>query len=218
MQAVRVVDAGTTTIRGAATVTASGATTNQGVRFAGEAGNATIEPVIYIFTPATGETPVGVSPAQYEAWTNPMTTTRWEPRAEFAYAFSQSKVPTVGALGGTENQGITNESASCKVTVDGSRKLTKSVAQGQLRIEVGGYLSTGSQKVKVKIADSYDNSRTITYTVTVVELSMSSAFSMSSGVTSPPACSCVNILIRASSILPIAAKKIVSPLKYIPYS
>ena len=59
------VNAGETSIRGAATVTASGATTNQGVRLTGEAGNATIEPVIYIFTPATGETPVGVSPAQY---------------------------------------------------------------------------------------------------------------------------------------------------------
>nr|WP_283102137.1 glycine-rich protein [Olsenella intestinalis] len=113
------VNAGTTTIRGAATVTASGATTNQGVRFADEAGNATIEPVIYIFTLATGTTPVGVSPAEYEAWTD--RTTGWVPQSEFAYAFSQSKVPTVGALGGTENQGITNESASCKVHVDGSR-------------------------------------------------------------------------------------------------
>lgn len=113
------VNAGTTTIRGAATVTASGATTNQGVRFAGEAGNATIEPVIYIFTPDTGTTPVGVSPAQYEAWTD--RTTGWVPQNEFAGAFAQSKVPTVGAMGGTANQGITVESESCKVTVDGSR-------------------------------------------------------------------------------------------------
>ena len=77
------------------------------------------------------------------------------------------------------DQDIPTGEGTLTVTVDGSRKLTKSVAQGELRLEVGEYLSTGSQKVKVKIADSYDNSRTLTYTVTVVELTLASSFSTS---------------------------------------
>lgn len=65
------------------------------------------------------------------------------------------------------------------VRVDGITKSTVDVAQGVVTLDVSKYLSAGSNKVKVTIADVYDNSRTVTYTITVVELSISSSFDSS---------------------------------------
>jgi len=65
------------------------------------------------------------------------------------------------------------------VTVGGVLKKTQDVAQGSLTVDVSDYLSTGVNKVKVKVADVYDNSKTITFTITVVELSISSSFDIS---------------------------------------
>lgn len=62
------------------------------------------------------------------------------------------------------------------IRVGGTVKATMDVAQGTVTIDVAKYLSTGSNKVKVTVTDVYDNSRTVTYTITVVELSISSTF------------------------------------------
>lgn len=62
------------------------------------------------------------------------------------------------------------------VRVDGNVKLTQSIAQGDISVDVSEYLTAGANAVRVTIADVYGNSRTISYTVTVIALSLSSAF------------------------------------------
>lgn len=68
---------------------------------------------------------------------------------------------------------------SLAVTVNNTPKLTRTVAQGSVTVDVGEWLVVGSNKVKVKVADVYDNSRTITFTIAAVELSVSSSFDTS---------------------------------------
>ena len=63
------------------------------------------------------------------------------------------------------------------VTVGGTAKLTQNVEQGEVSVNIAGYLSSGTNKIKVRIADSYDNSRTINFTVNVVVLTITSYFS-----------------------------------------
>ena len=69
------------------------------------------------------------------------------------------------------------------VTVGGVVRLARSVAQGQLTIDLGPYLSTGSNKCKVNVADVYGNSRTVTFSVNCVELSILSSFDTSGAFT-----------------------------------
>lgn len=65
------------------------------------------------------------------------------------------------------------------VRVDNVTKVTMDVAQGKVTVDIAKYLNTGSNKVKVTVTDVYDNARTVTYTITVVELSITSAFDAS---------------------------------------
>ena len=69
------------------------------------------------------------------------------------------------------------------VTVGGVVRLARSVAQGQLTIDLGPMLSTGANKCKVNVADVYGNSRTITFSVNCVELSILSSFDTSGAFT-----------------------------------
>ena len=66
------------------------------------------------------------------------------------------------------------------VTVGGITKLSQNVNQGSLTVDVSDFLSTGTNKVKVKITDVYDNAKTVTFTITVVVFTISSYFSASS--------------------------------------
>ena len=65
------------------------------------------------------------------------------------------------------------------LTVGGVVRSTQNVAQGLVTVDLGPMLSTGSNKAKLNIADVYGNSRTITFTVNCVELSLMSSFDTS---------------------------------------
>ncbi len=65
------------------------------------------------------------------------------------------------------------------LSVGGIVKKTQDVEQGSISIPVGDYLTSGTNKVKVKISDVYDNSKTITFTITVIELTLTSSFDSS---------------------------------------
>lgn len=64
--------------------------------------------------------------------------------------------------------------------IGGVVKKTQDIEQGDLTISVGDLLATGTNKVKVKISDVYDNVKTITFTISVIELSLRSSFDSSS--------------------------------------
>lgn len=63
-----------------------------------------------------------------------------------------------------------------KVTINGLVKTTQDVAQGAVTVDISKYLSTGANMVKVNVTDAYGNGRTINYSVSVVEVSISSTF------------------------------------------
>ncbi|MFQ7610045.1 hypothetical protein [Blautia marasmi] len=63
-----------------------------------------------------------------------------------------------------------------KLTVNGLVKTTQDVAQGAVTVDISKYLATGANMVKVNVTDAYGNGRTINYSVSVVEVSVSSTF------------------------------------------
>ena len=65
------------------------------------------------------------------------------------------------------------------LTVGGVVKSTQNVAQGQVTVDIGPMLATGTNRTKLNISDVYGNSRTITFTVNCVELSILSSFDTS---------------------------------------
>lgn len=58
-------------------------------------------------------------------------------------------------------------------------KVSREISQGEVTIDLANYLSIGSNVVKVQIADIYGQSRTVTFSVTVIELSIKSSFDTS---------------------------------------
>lgn len=71
---------------------------------------------------------------------------------------------------------IPTGAGTLSVTVGGVTKLTLSVEQGGVTFDVGPYLNMGSNKVRVRVSDVYENAKTITFTVVSVELSIISSF------------------------------------------
>ena len=66
-----------------------------------------------------------------------------------------------------------------QISINGILKSTQGVKQGDVTIDVRNYLSVGSNIVKLKVSDIYNNSRTINFNITVVVLSISSTFNSS---------------------------------------
>lgn len=74
---------------------------------------------------------------------------------------------------------------TAKITVNGIVKAMLDVLQGTITIDLSKYVSVGSNIVKVNISDVYGNSRTINFSVQVVEISLSSSFDASQAFSSP---------------------------------
>lgn len=74
---------------------------------------------------------------------------------------------------------ISTGNGTLTVKVANVTKYTANVSQGSLTVDISKYLTSGSNKVKVSVSDVYDNSRTITFTITVVELTITSSFDSS---------------------------------------
>ncbi|MBR6889993.1 MAG: CotH kinase family protein [Clostridia bacterium] len=72
---------------------------------------------------------------------------------------------------------------SLTVRVNGVLKATLEVQQGDVTVDVAGYVGTGSNIVSLTVNDIYQNNRTINMTVTVVEISLSSSFDASTPYT-----------------------------------
>lgn len=75
----------------------------------------------------------------------------------------------------TEN-GISTGNGTVKVTVGGAVKTSYEVEQGEVVINIGKWLSAGSNKIRVEIGDVYGNTRVISYSITSVAVSISSYF------------------------------------------
>ena len=64
----------------------------------------------------------------------------------------------------------------CQITVNGAIKATFNIEQGLTTIDVSEYLSSGSNTVRVKCTDIYGNYKTLAYTVSVVDMYITSTF------------------------------------------
>ena len=68
---------------------------------------------------------------------------------------------------------------SFSIAVNGAKKLTKTIKQGNFEIDVAPYLGAGANRVKITVTDVYSKSRTINYNITVISLSITSSFDTS---------------------------------------
>ena len=72
--------------------------------------------------------------------------------------------------------GLSTGNGSLTIKVGGVVKAILDVAQGVVTTDVSEYLSAGSNAIQLQVMDSYGNSRVKNFTVTVVELSLTSSF------------------------------------------
>ena len=62
------------------------------------------------------------------------------------------------------------------ISVGGTTRTSFSVSQGAVTIDLAPYCSVGTNRIQVRVADIYNNSRVFTFTISVVELSLASSF------------------------------------------
>ena len=65
------------------------------------------------------------------------------------------------------------------ISVNGTQKYLGTVEQGSVTMDVGEYLSAGSNSIRCSVSDIYGNSRTVALSVTCVALSLASSFDSS---------------------------------------
>ena len=65
------------------------------------------------------------------------------------------------------------------VRVGGVVKKVQDVAQGAVSVDVGAFLATGSNKVRVSFSDVYENVKSVNFTISAVVLSITSSFDTS---------------------------------------
>lgn len=75
--------------------------------------------------------------------------------------------------------GMSTGDGTITVTVNGITKLTRQISQGDVTTDISSYLSAGTNKVKVRIADAYDQGKTTTFTITCVAMTIESSFDTS---------------------------------------
>ena len=73
----------------------------------------------------------------------------------------------------TDEEGYSDGPGIGTITVNNVKKATLSIPQGDRSIPIASYLSNGSNTVKLKVENSEGNSRTLTYTITVITLTVS---------------------------------------------
>ena len=79
----------------------------------------------------------------------------------------------------SEEDGIATGNGVMKVTVGGVVRANIDVTQGDVSVDVAPYLSTGTNSIRINVADVYGNNRTINFSASVVVLSITSSFDSS---------------------------------------
>ena len=92
----------------------------------------------------------------------------------FAVA-SGSKVELMFNFTSTEDD-IPTGNGICQIIVNSITKTTLNITQGLTTVDVSEYLSAGSNTVRVRVTDVYGNSKTLVYTVSVIDLYLTSTF------------------------------------------
>lgn len=85
--------------------------------------------------------------------------------------FSFVSVETVG-----DGSDIPTGNGTCSLSVNGSTKITYSIPQGPNSIEISQWLVAGTNKVEIACTDIYGASRKLVYTVSLIDLTVTSSF------------------------------------------
>lgn len=85
----------------------------------------------------------------------------------------------------SEENDIPTGNGTMKITVGGMVKAIIDVKQGDVTVDVAPYLSAGSTVVKINVADTYGNNRTLNFSITMVVFTLTSSFDDSAAYTGP---------------------------------
>ena len=81
--------------------------------------------------------------------------------------------------------GMATGDGNIRIAVNEVVRTTYQVKQGVVSLDLAPYLSAGQNKVKVRISDTYDQGKTITFNITSIGLSISSTFDASTVYNAP---------------------------------
>ena len=73
-------------------------------------------------------------------------------------------------------EGLPTGNGTLKIYVGGSLKNSYEIQQGDVVVDVTKYITAGANDIKLEVADVYDNSRRLSYTINSVSVSLSSYF------------------------------------------
>ena len=71
-----------------------------------------------------------------------------------------------------------------RITVNDIVRSTQQIEQGNVTVDLAPYLVRGTNKVKVRISDTYDQGKTTTFTISAIELKITSSFDATQRYTS----------------------------------
>lgn len=72
--------------------------------------------------------------------------------------------------------GMPTGDGAIRISVNEIVRSTYQIQQGNVSLDLAPFLSTGTNKVKVRISDTYDQGKTVTFNITCIALSISSSF------------------------------------------
>lgn len=81
--------------------------------------------------------------------------------------------------------GMPTGDGAVRITVNDVVRATYQVQQGNIEVDLSPYLSAGSNKVKIRISDTYDQGSTKVFNITSLELSISSTLDTSTPYSGP---------------------------------
>lgn len=80
--------------------------------------------------------------------------------------------------------GMPTGDGAVRITVNDVVRSTYQVSQGNIEVDLTQYIRAGANKVKVRISDTYDQGKTITFNISAIELTISSSFDATQRYTS----------------------------------
>ena len=90
----------------------------------------------------------------------------------------------VSFLWSSIEDGMPTGAGALRITVNDIVRSTQQIEQGNVSVDLAPYLVQGTNKVKVRISDTYDQGKTITFTISAIELKITSSFDATQRYTS----------------------------------
>lgn len=91
---------------------------------------------------------------------------------------------TVSFLWSSVEDEMPTGDGAIRITVNDIVRSTQQISQGNVSVDLKPYLGKGTNKVKVRISDTYDQGKTITFNISAIELTITSSFDATQRYTS----------------------------------